>query len=229
MNIIMKVEVQGEILELLPERAFFWAERSLLGLSDVHLGKAESLQRMGLPIPSGSHHLDLRRMTALIEKYNPRQILILGDWIHRSDSWTPEIIYDLQDFFDRHRNRLWTLLLGNHERGSHPYLEQLPIELIDGHLDMGPFTFTHGHLPKQSARYRIEGHVHPVITLCDGPLKMRFPCFVLKPKVMLIPSFGTLTGGFETKLQPEARIFAAGPKDVFEIRPRSRSNSHHLP
>ncbi|MBC7753171.1 MAG: DEAD/DEAH box helicase, partial [Moraxellaceae bacterium] len=48
----MRLNLRGETLELLPEKAFLWVEKAMLVLSDLHLGKADSLQAQGVPIPS---------------------------------------------------------------------------------------------------------------------------------------------------------------------------------
>lgn len=215
----MKIETCGEILNLLPERAFYWERENLLGLSDVHIGKTESYQKMGIPLPSGAHHQEFQRICNLIEKYKPAKIIILGDWIHQKDSWTPELFNDMKAFFQMYSEIHWILLIGNHERGSKGYLEQLGIEIVEGDYYLEPFCFSHGHEKTNDKTFRIEGHIHPLVTLKEGPLKMKFPCFVLSPESLLLPSFGTLTGGVEVSSHGKKRIFAVTPKDVFEIRP----------
>lgn len=196
----MTIEVCNENLKLLPEKAFYWEKEKLLGFSDVHLGKAESFQKIGIPLPSETRAEDLNRMRKLVEELNPKKVVILGDFIHDKESWTLELIEDLQKFFQEHASIDWHLVLGNHERGSLSFLERLPINLIEKAFEASPFVLTHGHLQKQTNLFRIEGHLHPVLTLSDGPLRMRFPCFVLDSEHLLLPSFGVLTGGAEASI-----------------------------
>lgn len=214
----MKIEIEGEELQLLPEKAVLWQTESLLALSDVHLGKAESMQFHGVPAPSGSHFEDLDKLSDLVDRHQVKKVFILGDWIHQRNSWTPALVRDLQDFFAVHSKIHWTLLLGNHERGSLSFLEQFPMELVHEEKQVGPFLMTHGHHPPQENVFQIQGHIHPIVNLRQGPLRMRLPCFVLQPKNLVLPSFGTLTGGHAMSLSEKDRAFAVGPKDVFEVR-----------
>lgn len=214
----MKVTIASETIEFLPERAFFWPTEKLLGFSDVHLGKVESYQKLGIPVPTGAHQEEFERIENLINKFHPKKILILGDWIHQKESWTQELFLAMKDFFESYQQIHWILLMGNHDRGSKAYFQQFPIEIADESYQIGPFLFTHGHQPNTGKLFLIEGHVHPVITLRDGPLKMRFPSFVLSKDRLLIPSFGQLTGGFEIPKKSSNRIFAVTQKEVFEVR-----------
>ncbi len=125
-----------------------------------------------------------------------------------------------------HRDRVWTvsgdhirwsLVIGNHELGSRPYLASLPFEIFEESLDVGPLTLAHGHRRNES-RFVIVGHVHPAISLRTGTTRLRLPCFVLDEKRLLLPSFGSLTGGFELDVTSDQRIFAITPQEVFEVK-----------
>lgn len=213
----MTIDVAGETIILLPERAFFWPSRSLLGFSDVHLGKAHSLQRAGIPISAEAHREDLLTIASLVRKWQPSEIVILGDFIHQKDSWSDSLINQLHAFFREFAFICWTLILGNHERGSERFLKEFPIQIVREYLTLGPLTFTHGH-EKRSEGFQIEGHVHPTVRLLSGPVKLRLPCFALEEGRLLLPSFGTLTGGFDITAGKNEKIFAITPKEVFEVK-----------
>ena len=213
----MNVTVHDEELTLLPERALWWARAGLLALSDVHLGRSESLQREGLPIPTEAGASDLARLGELVGRLAPREVLILGDFIHQRTSWSRALKAGLAGFFARHRGPDWTLILGNHERGSRAHLEELPLTLVTGHVARPPFRFTHGHETAPGGDFTVAGHRHPVVTLREGPLRLRFPCFVLDARELTLPSFGTWTGGHEIQARARHRYFAATPREVFEI------------
>ncbi len=216
-GIAVKINISGEELLLLPQRAFFWPSYRTLGLADVHLGKAHSLQRLGLPISAEAHRDDLNQIAELIHQLNPSHVVILGDFIHRKDSWSDSLIKMLDAFFAKFAEIRWSLVIGNHERGSKPYLESLPFQISEESLQVGPLTMAHGH-GKSAAGFVIVGHVHPVISLKNGPTRLRLPCFVLDDKRLLLPSFGSLTGGFELEIASDQRIFAITPQEVFEVK-----------
>ena len=211
----MKIEVLGETLELLPEKAILWKKRNILVFSDVHLGKAESFQALGVPIPSSVNLADLEKIAGLIENYKIQEVLILGDLIHHKSSWTEELFYTIKDFLEFFKDVKFKLLIGNHEKGSLNYLKELPLGLIEGDYKLSPFTFSHGHQASESG-FTIQGHVHPVVILKEGPVRLRLPCFVLEEKSLILPSFGSFTGGFEISRLEGTRIFAV-TKKVIEV------------
>ena len=47
------MELAGEQMDLLPERAVWWGARGALLVADVHLGKASTFRARGLPVPEG--------------------------------------------------------------------------------------------------------------------------------------------------------------------------------
>lgn len=219
----MRIKAAGQELELLPERAVWWAERHTLIFSDVHLGKAQSYRFEGIAIPSESGLTDLDTIASLIERWRPKEILILGDFIHHRQSWTPKFHEDLGIFLAQNRNIEWKLILGNHERGSRENFEDLPVELVAGDVLQAPFRFAHGHEVQTSNDFTVSGHVHPIVVLKEGPLTMRCPCFVLSPSRLLLPSFGVWTGGVEVSKLKDQRIFAVAGQEVFEVEtPKSR-------
>ena len=55
---------QGCELQFLPERALWLEQEGLLLIADVHLGKAEHLQRHGIPLPSDGDAANLERIAA---------------------------------------------------------------------------------------------------------------------------------------------------------------------
>ncbi len=216
----MKIQCANEEIDLLPERAFFWAKEKLLGFSDVHIGKAESLQGFGIPLPAGTHREDLKKITDLIRTTGAQQVFILGDWIHARNSWTADIHQDLEKFFLQHQQVRWNLLLGNHDRGSAKKLARLPLIVLPDETPHGPFVFSHGHTAQGSRNkslFCIQGHHHPVVQIREGAMKLRLPCFVVEKNQMTLPSFGNLTGGHPILRQNGRRIFATTGKILFEV------------
>ena len=214
----MTLNLCNEEVQLLAEKAFYWPREGLLVFSDVHIGKAESLQSQGIPLPSGSHLEDLYKIERLIQKTQPKKVFILGDFIHQKNSWAPHIISDLEIFFNRHQNISWSLAIGNHEKGSLSYLSKLPIELIENGVLIEPFFFSHGHLTtKKEGPFEIRGHLHPAVRVKEGSIQLRLPCFVLERQRLTLPSFGILTGAAEVKKTKQNRLFAVTEETLFEV------------
>lgn len=213
----MKLQIQGQTLHLLEERALYWEEQKILALSDVHLGKAEIYQRDGIPIPTDFGTSDLQRLARVIQSTDADEILILGDFIHGPKAWTRALKDELFGFLHVHGRRKFHLILGNHERASLPHLLELGITIEPSEITREPFSFTHGHLKRTVFGFQIEGHLHPQVSLKDGPLRARLPCFLLKKDRLLLPSFGEWTGGFVIDKSTAQRIFPVSPDGVFEL------------
>ncbi len=208
----MKIQLASEDIELLPEKAFWWPAEHLLGLSDVHLGKAESYRAAGVPLPSGAHRDDLQKISHLIHQYQIRKVVVLGDWIHNKHSLSRLVLEDFHAFFAVHGQIHWTLLLGNHEYGAHEMMRGLPFHLVEEEIQIGPFLMTHGHKNSRSSLFQIQGHTHPLVQIYEGPLRLKLPCFILEKNSLTIPAFGSLTGGYVTRPQAGRRLFAVTPQ-----------------
>ena len=57
-----RVEAGGVTLELLPQKAAWWAAERTLLIADAHIGKAVSFRRLGVPVPPGTTSETLDRL-----------------------------------------------------------------------------------------------------------------------------------------------------------------------
>lgn len=183
---------QGEPLELLPERAAWDPQRRLLLVADLHLGKAESFQASGIPLPSDGDLGNLNRLLELASARQPRQLIVLGDLIHGRLGLTAELRSKLRALPELLGCEL-VLVGGNHEYGS--WLEQLPAQPSQAR---GPWWLSHEpEAPAQPGQLNICGHLHPVARIGRAGDRLRLPCFALSrnQQRLLLPAFGDLTGG----------------------------------
>ena len=81
----------GDTLELLAERAIWDPLRRVLLLADLHLGKAESFQAQGIPLPSDGDATTLNALLELAAWLRPEQVIVLGDLIHGRLGLTAEL------------------------------------------------------------------------------------------------------------------------------------------
>jgi uncharacterized protein len=82
---------RGHRLELLAEKAAWDPQQGLLLLADLHLGKAESFQCQGIPLPSDGDATTLNALLALAHRLQPRLVVVLGDLIHNRLGLTEEL------------------------------------------------------------------------------------------------------------------------------------------
>ena len=184
---------KGSRLELLPQRALWQPDQAVLLLADVHLGKAESFQASGIPVPSDGDLGNLNRLLELAAQLNPQRVVVLGDLIHSRLGLTAELRAKIRALPELLGCPL-ELIGGNHDQGS--WLEGLqagaPRRLGDLWLSHEPTT------PAGEDLLNVAGHVHPVAVLGHGPDRLRLPCFALdrRRRRLVLPAFGALTGGY---------------------------------
>jgi DNA ligase-associated metallophosphoesterase len=102
----------GQTFWLHPNRLMYWEEQNILIGSDLHLGKTGHFRKAGIAMPQQVYREDLQRLFAVIQHFNPSQLLIVGDLFHS------EANKEL-DWFTRWRNDFsstdFHLVKGNHD------------------------------------------------------------------------------------------------------------------
>lgn len=212
----MEIEIKGERLLLLPEKAMFWPSHSKLFLSDIHLGKTQHFRKNGLALSSGAEEYDLDSLRRLIAKLNPEEVYILGDLFH-SDLNAEWALFS--SFMDECLSTTFFLVPGNHDVLSDAVYRSSRLSICNPIHLCSPFTLVH-EPPEtiQKEAFYIYGHVHPGVLLKGkGRQAMRLPAFYVSSQSLLLPAFGSLTGLHIPKVPKSVKVFAAGPESVFEV------------
>ncbi len=213
---------RGQRLQLLGERAVWDPQRGLLLVADLHLGKAESFQSQGIPLPSDGDGATLNALLALAHRLRPAQVVVLGDLIHSRLGLTLELRQKLQALPTLMGCPL-RLIGGNHERGC--WLEGLVQEPSTA---VGPLWLSHAPEPR-AGRLNLCGHCHPVALVGDGADRLRLPCFAYDETVerLILPAFGLLTGGHPCSPGEALWLVADGAVVPWAPSPRPRNRPQH--
>jgi DNA ligase-associated metallophosphoesterase len=229
------LEVAGETLELLPDRAVVWRARRTLVVADIHFGKDDVFRRAGLAIPEGVAAEDLGRLSRLLAATDSTRLLVLGDFVHGTvedgDGFPPRFAA----WREAHRALAITVIAGNHDRHVRRSGDatRFDVDWQAGALHEGPFTFAHDlDAPRVAtatadaaapAGAVIAGHLHPVVRLAvPGGTAVRVPVFWRRPDALVLPAFGRMTGGQPVHPGAGDRLFAAGPERVRPLRLTAR-------
>lgn len=193
----------GERLTALPSGALYVAQARTLVISDLHLGKSDRIARRGGGlIPPYENTETLQKLDSDITATMPETVICLGD------SFDDLAGADALD--DTHRatlarlqaGRRWIWVEGNHDPG--------PVDLGGTHLaevTIGGIALRHIATP---ARPEVSGHYHPKLAIA-GAGRAR-PCFVYDADRLILPAYGTYTGGLSA-LHPHLRKLF-GPQAV---------------
>jgi DNA ligase-associated metallophosphoesterase len=196
---------QGEPLLLLGSKALLDPERGVLLVADLHLGKAETFQAHGIPLPSDGDAGTLNDLLALAHRWRPQQVVVLGDLIHSRLGLTGELRAKLAALPELLGCPV-CLIGGNHELGS--WMEGLPQEPSQA---LGPWWLSHAPEP-QAGHLNLCGHLHPVAVVGRGADRLRLPCFsyCAHSERLALPAFGRLTGGHPCSQRDQIWLVADG-------------------
>jgi uncharacterized protein len=214
---MLRVDVGGATLGLLPERAAYVPDLNTLLVADVHVGKAASFRLLGVPVPHGTTAGTLDRLSAALAASGAHRLVVLGDFVHARRSFTRETVQALQRWRTTHEALSITLLRGNHDRRSGDPPRDLGIEVVDEPLALGPYRLVHEPRERPDG-YVLAGHVHPSIVLAGhGFERMRLPCFHFGASVGVLPAFGEFTGSHTLARAPGDRVFAIADGRVHAV------------
>lgn len=213
----LALELKGEQLVLLPQKAAFWPRERMLVIADIHFGKAAAFRSFGIPVPKGTTTENLQALDELVELTGARHVLFLGDFLHARAAHAASTQAAMLAWRRRRCELVLTLVRGNHDRHAGDPAAQLGIDLVDEPYTVGPFSFCH-HPDIDAPGYVLAGHVHPVYVLATRFDALRLPCFVAGPHRMILPSFGAFTGGHAMRLAPDERVWVSSGEAVHSVR-----------
>ena len=219
----------GATLTALPSGALWWAAGGVLTVSDLHLGKSDHMARRGGPmLPPYEVEDTLARLDADIHYTTARTVICLGDSfddLAAADSMSDAArlwITRLQ------AGRRWIWIEGNHDAG--------PTGLGGAHLAevvATPLTFRHIARPGSAAE--ISGHYHPKATVHARGRSSTRACFLFDEDRLILPSYGTYTGGLRSTSGPltdlmsaEAQAILTGPNPVCIPMPRGKASASQV-
>lgn len=204
-------------LTLLPEGAVLLNKSSTLIVADIHLGKSATFRARGLAVPEGDTARDFARLLELCKKYRSTHLVIAGDLFHAPSGITPELEAALADFLTALEIPV-TLVIGNHDLK----LSKLPARLNPvTHLELeNDLCVIHNPADATSGATHLAGHWHPVVKIPDGKrTSLRLPCFLLRANTLVLPAYGSFTGGAILKPEPLDRVFVTLRETVIELPP----------
>ena len=216
------VDTAADIV-LLPGRAAFLPVTRTLLVADVHLGKAATFRAAGMPVPEGSSQADLARLVALVAATSATRLIILGDLFHARRGATERVFAEFAAARAAFGGTAVILCAGNHDRSVGALPTSLGIDSLVRTLDEPPFHFVHDPAVELSETWRkaeltIGGHLHPTVSIAaPGGDRLSERCFVAEAGVLVLPAFGSFTGGHRVEPGPGVRLWIARDDGVVDV------------
>jgi DNA ligase-associated metallophosphoesterase len=215
----LAVEIRGERLLLHPDRALIWPARRMLFIADPHFGKDDIFRRAGIALPRGPVIADLQRLTALIEENACERLVVLGDFVHAATVEGDSFLHAFALWSRAHANVITSVIAGNHDRRERAEKWSSAARWHSAPLLEPPFVFAHEPGMRDDG-YVLCGHIHPVLRIAQRRDRLRVPVFWERPGYLVLPSFGTFTGGANIRPDPSDKVYAAGPERVIPLSVR---------
>lgn len=211
------MELQGEQLTLMPERALWWMRTRTVLVADLHFGKAATFRASGIPVPAGTTHEALSRLRRITARTSASRMIFLGDLLHARAGRSDDMLEALLKWRAENSGLEVLLVRGNHDRSAGDPPAELGVTCVDAPYVIEPFAMCH-HPMKHADAYVIAGHVHPGIRIYGaGGQRERLPCFVFGSTCGILPAFGDFTGLAYLESEEGNRIYAVADDEVVEI------------
>lgn len=211
------VDLMGQSAHLLPEGAVWLPQSGCLLVADVHLGKAVSFRRLGVPVPRGTTADTLDRLSALLARLEPAQLVFLGDLLHSRHVHASAVVDQVAAWRGAHSTVRMLLVRGNHDDRAGDPPPQWQIDVVDEPWPLGPLALCH-HPRCVPGAFVLAGHWHPCVSLTGrGRERLRLPCFWSRADMLLLPAFGAFTGMHPIEPAPGDRVYALTEEAVVAV------------
>lgn len=211
------LELGGEWLVPLADKALWWPAAATLLVADAHFGKAVSFRSQGVPVPRGTTSENLAALGRLVAAHGARRIVFLGDFLHSRHAHAPATLAAIARWRALHAQLELVLVRGNHDDRAGDPPAALGIEVVDEPYRARGLALCHHPRPRRGA-YVLAGHLHPGVVLGDGRFgSLRMPCFHFGAEVGVLPAFGSFTGTHSIAPRAGDRVFAVACERVLEL------------
>jgi uncharacterized protein len=195
--------------------ALFWPVENALLVADLHLEKASWFARLGQFLPPYDSQATLAALAEEIAATDASRLYCLGDSFHdrfgcdRLPAPARELLLSLTSRLD------WVWIIGNHDPGFADHCGGRLAEEVEA----GGIVLRHEAVATDP-RPEISGHFHPKLRLHLRGRSVSRRCFVASPNKLILPAYGSLTGGLDAGHPEIARKTGPGAAALVPVADR---------
>jgi len=175
-----------------PEGALYWPAQSALLVADLHLEKASWFARLGQMLPPYDSIATLSALERDIDRSGATRLYCLGDSFHdkfgcdRLPADARALLTSLTERVD------WVWITGNHDAG---FIDHCGGRIAE-EVELDGIVLRHEAVEGDPTP-EMSGHFHPKLRLAMKGRSVSRRCFVASATKLILPAYGTLTGGLD--------------------------------
>jgi DNA ligase-associated metallophosphoesterase len=175
-----------------PEGALYWPAQSALLVADLHLEKASWFARLGQMLPPYDSIATLSALERDIDRSGATRLYCLGDSFHdkfgcdRLPTDARALLTSLTERVD------WVWITGNHDAG---FIDHCGGRIAE-EVELDGIVLRHEAVEGDPTP-EMSGHFHPKLRLAMKGRSVSRRCFVASATKLILPAFGSLTGGLD--------------------------------
>ena len=175
-----------------PEGALYWPAQSALLVADLHLEKASWFAKAGQMLPPYDSIATLTALEHDIDRSGAMRLYCLGDSFHdrfgcdRLPAVARALLTSMTERLD------WIWITGNHDAG---FIDHCGGRIAE-EVEIDGIILRHEAVVDDSAP-EMSGHFHPKLRLAMRGRSVSRRCFVASATKLILPAYGTLTGGLD--------------------------------
>lgn len=187
-----EIEFCGQSLVLHESGILLWPKHKLAVVADLHFEKGSHYAQAGQFLPPYETLETLKKLEEVLEFSAATTLILLGDTIHdeRGYARMDEAVKNRLEILFKKFDTLW--IIGNHDGAFVP-----PLTKAYEDFALDNIIFRHEAEEIEEGKGEVSGHYHPKARLQLKGQKVSRTCFAVSDNRMILPSFGTLTGGLD--------------------------------
>ena len=195
--------------------ALFWPVENALLVADLHLEKASWFARLGQFLPPYDSQATLTELAEDVAACGASRLYCLGDSFHdrfgcdRLPATARELLLSMTSKLD------WTWIIGNHDPGFADHCGGR----IEEECEVGGIVLRHEAIAAET-RAEMSGHFHPKLRLHLRGRNVSRRCFVASLTKLILPAYGSLTGGLDAGHSEIARLTGPGAAALVPVADR---------
>lgn len=205
----------GHEFQALAQGALYWPARSALLVADLHFEKGSWFASKGQMLPPYDSLATLTALAGLVDRTDARELWCLGDSFHDS-AGCERLPGDARALLTALTDRLdWRWITGNHD--------SLLVDHCGGTIveeaEVDGLVLRHEAAPGDP-RPELSGHFHPKLRINMRGRQVSRRCFVATARKLILPAFGSLTGGLDAHHPEIVRAVGRGAHALVALEDR---------